>query len=175
MSQTLSKLLHTSQNFEMYFLKNLRLSSFLQTNSPSRKTYPKICKLSYVSLNFREISQTLRVASGVLVKSRLISQTSPRTLKDPRRILRIHPGTPEDSLKLPLVQSVAERWKGRMLTAISHVALIYRSRSKRTIVSVPRRDVVDGDVVVRRCSIAWTKWRGAISVLRGSEARTSRP
>lgn len=133
MSQTLSNCCSTRlQNFEIYFRKKLasfqafyKLIRHLVNLSKNLQAFLCLLKLS------RDISDAPGCFPECWQSPRLISQTSPRTLKDPRRILRIlsgHPGTPEDSLKLPPDQSIAETRRGRMLAAISHVALIYRSR-----------------------------------------------
>lgn len=122
------QLLHTSKNFEIYFLKKTcdfqafyKLIRHLVNLSKNLQAFLCLRKLS------RDISDAPSCFRSVGKVPRLISQTSPRTLKDPRRILRIL-RSPRNTRGFPQTSpGSVDRREGRMYAAISHVVLIYRS------------------------------------------------
>lgn len=128
------QLLHTSQNFEIYLLEKktydfqafYKLIRHLVNLSKNLQAFLCLFKLS------RDISDApscFRSVSKVPTYLANFSKDSQGSWENSEnsQVTQEHP---EDSFKLPPDQSIAKKRKERMFTAISHVALIYQSRSK---------------------------------------------
>lgn len=105
----------------------------------------------------------------MLAKSRLISQTSPRTLQGSSENSENSQVTPEHPRIPSNFPRTGRSPRGGKKADVNgnRAALIYRSRFGSRYNCWP--SLVGTVVIVVRCSIAYTKRRGAISVLRGGE------